>query len=731
MTGLVLDGRRVSLQPAGDKKPNTPRVNNRPTNLNVSEKDIARVKSTGSLFVSNLAPETTDAELLKYFSSRGVVNDCRVFTNPKTSQSLGTAGIVFHDPEIAVLVLKQTRPHVIHNRSLRISAQAIPPETESKTIHIQHPVSVTKDDLSAVFNPFGEIVSLKLLGSNLHGFAVLQFESPESAQKALASCNGKDLPGIGKLIISLASDSVLPRSRQQHHPQSSGLAALDLSTQKEVVTFFNSQLELCIQQRPLSTTAQEVSRMTEQGAKLVGDHRARLLYVWYYLLQDSERPGANHGVDTRTKHVQTFRDIFAGTHALDHLVANSFDHPFSTPVSANTLPSACKLSVSELLLKIFSKVLMGPSTIHKDLLDVLEHLSFIRESATPHLRQQVGRLIACFQAGPGDTSKSSSQPMDLQKELALIDAQAPSQQIVSLQKKWQSMFKDSGMGGFADVAAVHQSIISELEKIKLENETSLDVHRTSLAQVERALTQVQIAIKDEIGVSGTESEMLEKRVEALREQKQTILNDLSMAVQQLEAAQNDQERLLKQKKNAHSKLQPKMSSYEAEKRATLKDIEAFEQRGQLFAKSKGLLDRAHVHISKRISETQAQRSVVPANLTAETVNVTNKYLIELLDKAKKTKARQDFLSRRIVTMKADQQEMISLELESAVPDLARGSEKLNRDIASATSELRDHAAEAERVVSWLHSLKKTNLARDTFQLGHTERVLGEIKKLAN
>jgi RNA recognition motif-containing protein len=52
---------------------------------------------------------------------------------------------------------------------------------------------LTEDELRQTFQPYGEIKDLKLLQTK--GFGFVEYESSESAQKALEELNGKELKG--------------------------------------------------------------------------------------------------------------------------------------------------------------------------------------------------------------------------------------------------------------------------------------------------------------------------------------------------------------------------------------------------------------------------------------------------------------------------------------------------------------------------------------------------------
>ncbi|XP_035230236.1 polyadenylate-binding protein 4-like [Stegodyphus dumicola] len=155
-----------------------------------------------SLYVGNLHPDCDEATLYKKFSAVGKILNIRICTDVVTKSSLGYGYVNYMDPEDAKKALNTLNYDLVMGRAIRIM-------WDDKNIFNKCPMSanlfvknlhpnIDERILYDVFANYGNIVSLKVAtdeNGQSKGFAFIQFENEESANKAIDCLNEKLLLG--------------------------------------------------------------------------------------------------------------------------------------------------------------------------------------------------------------------------------------------------------------------------------------------------------------------------------------------------------------------------------------------------------------------------------------------------------------------------------------------------------------------------------------------------------
>jgi RNA recognition motif-containing protein len=76
---------------------------------------------SAKLFVGNLAPETTSAEIRDLFSAAGVVESCNLITDRETGRSKGFAFVEMDSIEAANAAKEKFNGHDLHGKSLKVN----------------------------------------------------------------------------------------------------------------------------------------------------------------------------------------------------------------------------------------------------------------------------------------------------------------------------------------------------------------------------------------------------------------------------------------------------------------------------------------------------------------------------------------------------------------------------------------------------------------------------------
>ncbi len=75
---------------------------------------------SAKLFVGNLAPETTSAEIRDLFSAVGVVESCQLITDRETGRSKGFGFVEMNSAEAANAAKDKFNGHDLHGKTFKV-----------------------------------------------------------------------------------------------------------------------------------------------------------------------------------------------------------------------------------------------------------------------------------------------------------------------------------------------------------------------------------------------------------------------------------------------------------------------------------------------------------------------------------------------------------------------------------------------------------------------------------
>jgi len=152
-------------------------------------------EEAGKVFVGGLSWETTQENLLRYFSRFGEVIDCVVMKNAESGRSRGFGFVTFSDPGNIDSVI-QSCPHTLDGRTIdpkpcnpRSMQKPKKNTTWPKVFLGGLPSSITETDLRGFFSRYGEVMEVVIMydqeKKKARGFGFLSFTNEDAVDRAV------------------------------------------------------------------------------------------------------------------------------------------------------------------------------------------------------------------------------------------------------------------------------------------------------------------------------------------------------------------------------------------------------------------------------------------------------------------------------------------------------------------------------------------------------------------
>jgi ELAV/HuD family splicing factor len=158
-------------------------------------------KARTNLIVNYLPQNLTEDGLKALFSPYGVVQSCKLIVDKTTHTSLGYGFVNYGTPEEADAAIEKLNGASIDKKVLKVSyARPSSVSIKNANVYVANlPLALTNAELDALFQPYGSIITSKILldpdNGIGRGVGFVRFDKYSQAETAIAALNGKQIVG--------------------------------------------------------------------------------------------------------------------------------------------------------------------------------------------------------------------------------------------------------------------------------------------------------------------------------------------------------------------------------------------------------------------------------------------------------------------------------------------------------------------------------------------------------
>ncbi|XP_050910491.1 polyadenylate-binding protein 7 isoform X2 [Lathyrus oleraceus] len=164
-----------------------------------------------SLYVGDLHPDVSDAQLREAFSDFNTLASVRVCRDSSTGKSLCYGYVNFLSPQDAIRAIELKNHSILNGKAIRVMWSRRDPDARKSSIgnvFVKNLAeSIDNSGLEYMFKKYGNILSSKVVMSEdgkSKGYGFVQFETEESANTAIEKLNGSTIHDkqiyVGKFV---------------------------------------------------------------------------------------------------------------------------------------------------------------------------------------------------------------------------------------------------------------------------------------------------------------------------------------------------------------------------------------------------------------------------------------------------------------------------------------------------------------------------------------------------
>lgn len=160
----------------------------------------------------------TDDQFEGLFKKFGEMKSCKIVRNRNSGYSYGFGFVDFKTNEQALKAIEELNGHEVDNKKIKVAfARPAGQDIKQANLYIKNvPNEWTQDDIKKVFEPYGNIIQVRVLGNN-RGVAFVLYDLRKQAEDALEALNNKKVEGCEQpLEIKFAADKKIEKNTKSN-----------------------------------------------------------------------------------------------------------------------------------------------------------------------------------------------------------------------------------------------------------------------------------------------------------------------------------------------------------------------------------------------------------------------------------------------------------------------------------------------------------------------------------
>ena len=169
-------------------------------------------KAKTNLIVNYLPHSMNEEEVKNLFSAVGKVQSCKLIKDKLTQTSLGYAFVNYYNAEDAEKAIQNLNGLPLQAKTVKVSyARPSSASIKNANLYVAHlPNAYTTVELEALFRPFGNIITSRVLADTTtgdsRGVGFVRFDKHTEAETAISALNGQTLPHSSQpLLVKFAN----------------------------------------------------------------------------------------------------------------------------------------------------------------------------------------------------------------------------------------------------------------------------------------------------------------------------------------------------------------------------------------------------------------------------------------------------------------------------------------------------------------------------------------------
>ncbi|CAI5757559.1 unnamed protein product [Candida verbasci] len=259
-------------------------IDGKPCRIMWSQRDPSTRRSgDGNIFIKNLHPAIDNKALHDTFSAFGKILSCKVSTD-ENGNSRCFGFVHYEDAESANAAIESVNGMLLNDREVYVAKHESKEVRESKkneikanftNVYIKNLAqSLSEDEIKKLFEPFGEITSFHLEKDSegtSKGFAFINFENHDAAQKSIDELNDKEVEGL-KLYVGRAQKK---SERSSELRESFEKARIEKAQKYQGINLYIKNLDESVDSKELEELFQEFGQITSAKVMVYENGKSR------------------------------------------------------------------------------------------------------------------------------------------------------------------------------------------------------------------------------------------------------------------------------------------------------------------------------------------------------------------------------------------------------------------------------------------------------------------------